>query len=228
MHLLQELLNTGAPVSYIILASFIVATFLFFFKFYYFHSINLDSEGFLLGIKNNLRKAKIVEALSICKDTNTPVSTVCEAILTREKRSEAALKSAAEEAALIEVPRLQQNCRLIATIGQLCPMLGLFGTVVALMSLFLKIDQIGASMSISQMAPYVRNALITTAMGIASGMFIQLYNAILNERCSSIVNDMEKAATELINFIIEPEALADKLNATSLDSAKKDNNEEDK
>ena len=83
-----------------------------------------DSESFLIGIRNNLKSNKLVEALAICKDTQTPIASVCESILSRWSKDEMALHCAAEEAALIEIPRIQRYRRLIAAIGQLAPMLG--------------------------------------------------------------------------------------------------------
>lgn len=225
MTFLQQILNDGAPISYVILGCFVVATFLFFQRFFYLHRANIDCETFLLGIFNNIKnktEKKTVEAIMICDQTPSPVASMVKSILCGHNTSEASLRRTAEEATLIEIPRMQRNARLISVIGQTSPMLGLFGTVLSLMSLFNKIGEgtTGASMSISQMAPDVRTALITTAMGITVAMIVSLYNAILSERCHAIVYDMEKTATELITFLVEPENLADSINETLIGESK--------
>ncbi|MBR0460053.1 MAG: MotA/TolQ/ExbB proton channel family protein [Victivallales bacterium] len=222
MSFLQEILNTGAPISYVILGGFLIATFLFFHRFFYLHRINIDSENFLLGIKNNLRNAqdkRRIEAISICADTHSPIAAVAREILSRYTHSEAAMRHAADGAATTEIPRLQRNASLIAAIGQLSPLLGLFGTVISIMSMFQKLGggQEGVSLSIQSIATHLRAALITTALGISAGMVIHLYNVILMERCRVIVFSMEKVAAELISFLAEPEDLAQEMNAALLE-----------
>jgi len=223
MTLLQEIFNNGGPLSYVIAGIFAISTFLFFHRFFYLHRINVNIDNFLLGLKNSLknnREQKLVEAISLCDEARAPVGSMAKSILCRNTTSEAALWRAAEEAATVEVPRLQRNSRLIAALGQLAPLAGFLGTVLSLMTLFKEIGtgSNGVSMSISQMAPFVCNALITTALGIAVAMIIHLYNVVLQERCHSIVFDMEKTATELINFLVEPEDMSIKINAGILSS----------
>ncbi|MBQ7649570.1 MAG: MotA/TolQ/ExbB proton channel family protein, partial [Victivallales bacterium] len=94
------------------------------------------------------------------------------------------------------------------------PMLGFFDTVISFMKMFKKIadNNAGMTMSITNIAPYISNALVATAIGIAVGMATYLYTAILSERCHAIVNDMEKAATELMNVLTEPKDISERLN----------------
>ncbi|MBO4344392.1 MAG: MotA/TolQ/ExbB proton channel family protein [Victivallales bacterium] len=201
-------------VCWILLGVFIVSTFLFFHRFFYLHSINLDSEGFMMGMKNNIKNDKIVEAITLCRDTNTPVASVCESILSQKTTDIALLRHAADEAALIEIPKLQRNFNLIATLGRLAPMLGFFDTVICFLKMFREIasNTDGMTMSISKISPYISNALIATAIGIAVGMVIYLFTAILSERCHAIVNDMEKTAMELVNVLTEPKDISARLN----------------
>ncbi|MBR4674278.1 MAG: MotA/TolQ/ExbB proton channel family protein [Victivallales bacterium] len=219
MYFLHQLINAGKPISIILLVCLAIATFLFFYRFFYLHSITLDSESFLIGIRNNLKSNKLVEALAICRDTQTPVASVCESILSRWSKDEMALHCAAEEAALIEIPRIQRFRRIIAAIGQLAPLLGFLGTIIAFMQLFADMKSGSLTISVAQMEPHIRQALMLTAMGITVSMIVHLFNVILEERCHSLVNDMEKTAIELINFLIEPKELADKMNAQVLSEA---------
>ncbi|MBQ6472382.1 MAG: MotA/TolQ/ExbB proton channel family protein [Victivallales bacterium] len=221
MSFLQEILNSGAPISYVLAAFFALATFLFFHRFFYLHRINIDSDNFLLGIKNNLRNGKgqkTIEAIAICADTHSPIASVARSILSRNTRSEEAMRHAAEETAIMEIPRIQRNARLIAAIGQLAPLLGLLGTVISLMDIFRSLGggKGETALSINDMSSGISTALITTAMGVAVALAIHLYNAILTERCHTIVFNMEKVATELINFLIEPEDLDDQMNRVLL------------
>ncbi len=201
-------------VCWILLGVFTVSTFLFFHRFFYLHSVNLDSEGFMMGMKNNIKNGKTVEAITLCRDTNTPVASVCESILSQHTDNIAMLRHAADEAALIELPKLQRNFSLIATLGRLAPMLGFFDTVIGFLKMFREIanNTDGMTMSLTKISPYISNALLATAIGIAVGMITYLYTAILSERCHAIVNDMEKSAMELVNVLTEPKDISERLN----------------
>ncbi len=218
-----ELLNTS-PINYVILAIHIIATYLFFYRFFDLHRINLDTEDFLLGLKNNLRRgekdSKFIEAISICDDASTPMSSVAKSILSKYSTNEMLLHHAADEAATIEIPKLQKNMRLIAAIGQIALLLGLLGTLLSLMELF---DTGSASgLSLRDMGPTVQKALITTTLGIISAMLVHFYNVILMERCNSIVADMQKTAIELINFLTNDPELVNRINSGSLNAAPSD------
>ena len=47
---------------------------------------------------------------------------------------------AADEAALIEIPKLPRNFNLIATLGRLAPMLGFFDTVICFLKMFKEME----------------------------------------------------------------------------------------
>ncbi len=220
MTYIKELLDLGGPVLYILFGMFLIGTFLFFRRFLYLHSVSIDSEGFMLGIRNNVGKNKYVEAISLCRDTNSPVASICESILTRKSRNEELLHYAAQEAALVEIPKLQNNIRLISALSHLAPFLGFLGTIFAISNWFSTIggsDSNALTMSLNDMASTLKPALITTAAGIFCSIIMYLYAIILQERCRSIVSDMERSSTELINMLIEPEDIADRLNENILE-----------
>jgi len=205
-----DLLNTSS-INYVIVILHIAATYLFFSRYFALHRINLDTEDFLLGIKNNMKHSKsLVETLSICDDSSGPISSIAKSILSKNSRDENLLHYAADEAAAMEIPRLQKNMRIISTLGQIALFLGLLGTILSLMELF--DGGTAATAGFQNMAPIVQKALVTTALGIVSAMIVHLYNAILMERCSHIVLEMEKTSIELINFIVNDPAMVSGIN----------------
>ena len=212
---IEKLLDECGGVGYGIIILFLLASLLFFRRFIYLHRIKIDSDGFLLGIKNKLNDSrKTIEAIAICEDTRGPVASVVRAILSRDSKDEAALRRAADEAAIVEVPRLQKGSRIISGISQLLPLLGLLGTVLSLRSFFGEIA--GSSnvvtLGVEQVSGDIRTALVTTAMGLAGGIIVHFYNLVLQESCSNIVEEMERTAVELINFLVESPELADRMN----------------
>ena len=216
-----ELINSSA-INYVIITLHIIATYLFFYRYFDLHRINLDTEDFLLGLKNNLRRDvsnKLVESISICDDAGTPMASVAKSIISRVSTNELLLHHAAEEAASVEIPKLQKNMRLISTIGQVAIFLGMLGTVLAMIELF-DGSSAAVDLGLRDIGPVVQKALVTTALGIASAMIVHMYNTILMENSSTIVNEMEKTAIELINFITNDPSTIAKLNSNISDSGK--------
>ena len=111
------------------------------------------------------------------------------------------MREALEEAGLLEVPRLEDKLNLLATIAQIAPIMGLLGTVLGFMTLFKSLQDQGLNAHSVQLAGGVWEALVCTAFGLAIAIPSYAgYNYLVN-RVNSIVLDMEKASTEILNIV---------------------------
>src|ERR1051325_8533611 len=133
---LPVLLSSGGPMLWLILLASAVAIAVFIERFLHCHRAQINSTEFLNGVRTVLKRENVVEALSICDATPGPVPRLVKtAILNRDNGRER-IREALEEAGLAEVPRLEENLNLLATIAQLAPLLGLFGTVLGFIQVF--------------------------------------------------------------------------------------------
>ena len=81
-----------------------------------------------------------------------------------------------EDATTLELPYLEQNLSIIATISTLGTLFGLFGTVLGMIKSFAAMGQEGAPDS-TALAVGISEALMNTAMGIGTGaLSIIFYN----------------------------------------------------
>ena len=86
----------------------------------------------------------------------------------------------------------------------------MLGTVLGFMQIFSALQIAGAQANMEQLASGVWQALISTAGGIAVAIPCYAGYNYLVGRVNSIVLDMEKAASEIVNIVTEtgrPEAL---------------------
>jgi biopolymer transport protein ExbB len=125
------------------------------------------------------------------------------AILSREKGRDR-VREAVEEAGLTEVPLLEERLNLLATIAQIAPLIGLFGTVIGFMGVFSALHQHGAYANLEDMSGHVWEALICTAAGIGVAIPAHAGYNYLVSRINKIVLDMERAAAEIVNIVSEP------------------------
>jgi biopolymer transport protein ExbB len=202
MHL-PLILKNGGPVFLLILLAGAVAVVVFIERFFHCHRAQINSTEFLNGVRNVLRRDNIVEAISICDATPGPVARLVKtAILNRDNGRER-VRESLEEAGLAEVPRLEEKLNLLATIAQLAPLLGLFGTVLGLTTAFQQILQSGPTANAGDLAKGVYGALICCAAGLAVSIPAHAAYNYLVSRVNSIVLDMERAATEIVNIVTE-------------------------
>ena len=77
---------------------------------------------------------------------------------------------------------LERGFRLLDTIAQLAPLLGLFGTVLGMIQAFQSLQQAGSSVDPSLLAGGIWVALLTTAVGLAVAMPTSMILAWLESR----------------------------------------------
>ena len=199
--MLPELLGRGGPMMYLLLLVSAVAMAVFIERLLHYHRAQINSAEFLNGVRNVLKRENVVEAISICDATPGPVARLVKvAILNRESGREG-VREALEEAGLLEVPRLEDKLNLLATIAQISPIMGLLGTVLGFITVFRDIQAQGLNAQSAMLAGGVWEALVCTAFGLAIAIpSYAAYNYLVS-RVNSIVLDMEKASTEILNVV---------------------------
>lgn len=167
----------------------------------HYHRAQINSMEFLNGVRNVLKRDNVVEAISICDATPGPVARLVKvAILNRDKGRDG-VREALEEAGLVEVPPLEDKLNLLATIAQVAPLMGLFGTVLGFIKIFAALQMKTTVPTMQDISGGVWQALICTAAGLAVSIPCYAAYNYLVSRVNAIVLDMEKAATEIANIL---------------------------
>src|SRR5437773_11779839 len=140
---LPALLANGGVMLWLILLTSAVAVAVFIERFLHFHRAQINSGEFLNGVRNVLKRDNVVEALSICDATPGPVARLVRTAILNRDRGREGIRDSLEEAGLLEVPRLEDKLNLLATVAQIAPLMGLLGTVMGFLKIFLKLQQEG-------------------------------------------------------------------------------------
>lgn len=147
---------------------------------------------FVLNIKEDLAAGKIDQALARCKKQRGSVAAVVHAVLVKYKEMDAnqvlskeqkltILRNEVEEATALEMPSLQQNLPIVATLTTLGTLVGLLGTVLGMIKSFQALANSGAP-DATQLSTGISEALINTATGIATGALAVIsYNFYTNK-----------------------------------------------
>ncbi len=149
-------------------------------------------EKFVQGVKKCLSANNIQGAMDLCKTQKGSVAAVVSAALvsyaemdkntTLSKEQKIAnLQKTVEEATALEMPALQQNLPIVATLTTLGTLVGLLGTVMGMIKSFQALAASGAPDS-TELSTGISEALINTAFGIATGAFAVIsYNFYTNK-----------------------------------------------
>lgn len=201
--MLPTLLANGGPVIWLILLAAAVALVVFIERVLYCHRSQINSAEFLNGVRNVLKRDNVVEAISICEATPGPVARLVKTAILSRDRGREGVREALEEAGLVEVPRLEERLNLLATIAQIAPIMGLLGTVLGFIEVFRVLQQQGVSAPANELAGGIWQALVCTGAGLALAIPCYAGYNYLVSRVNTIVLDMEKASTEILNLLTE-------------------------
>jgi biopolymer transport protein ExbB len=153
---------------------------------------NGSIENFLQNVKTKLASRDINGALAECNKQKGSVANVVQAGLHKyaemEKNTELTgeqkilnIQKEVEESTSLELPALESNLNVIATIATVGTLVALLGTVLGMLRSFSALGQAGAT-DTSALAQGISEALVNTALGIAtSAIAIIAYNYLTSK-----------------------------------------------
>ena len=199
-----DLVQKGGPMMYLIILSSILAFGVVIERVYHLNRARIDADKFMDDITNILKRNKIIEAIEMCNQVPGPIAHIVKAGILKHDRSKPEIRESVEEAAQLEIPRLEKHLPILATIAHIAPLLGLLGTVTGMIKAFQVIQQKALSMAPvnpGDLAGGIWEALLATLAGIAVAIPTYVAYNWLVSQVDSFIYDMERSATDLVNLL---------------------------
>ncbi len=199
-----EFIVKGGPIMGLIIVCSIMAFAVFLERIWYLRAAKIDTKKFMQEISNKIKNNKVMQALDMCNITKGPIARILKSGIMKYDRTRQDIKQAIEDAGVHEVPLLEKNLSVLATIAHISPLLGLLGTVVGMLKSFQVIEEKAMSMvpiNPGDLAGGIWEALITTVAGLSVAIPVYVAYNYLVSRVDNFVLDMEKSATELVNLL---------------------------
>ena len=167
---------------------------------------NVDT--FVGKVRGYLSAGNIDAAMAECDKQEGSVANVIKSGLKKYKEVEAdssldteqsvlAIQKDIEEATALEMPMLEQNLTVIATLVSIGTLMGLLGTVTGMIKAFAALSSAGTPDQ-AQLANGISEALINTATGIAtSALAIIMYN-IFTSKIDKLTYSIDEAGFSII------------------------------
>ena len=157
----------------------------------------------LLGITNHVRKKAYAEALHEASRARGPEARVVHSVLMRHNLDRTNLREIAQEAGQLEVPRIERNMRVLLGVAMLAPMLGMFGTVLGLIDVFVNVSAADQAVAQTKLAEGLFQSLTSTAMGLSIAIPAYLIYLYLYGKGKRLIHRLERAGIEAVNIICD-------------------------
>ena len=203
---LWQVFSSGGPVMWPILLCSIFALAIIIEKFWHMKKIKINTQEFLGTIVDKMKRHEVKEAMEICDKTPGPIAHILKAGILKYDRPRPQIVESIEDASLYEIPRIEKNLNALATIAHISPLLGLLGTVTGMVRCFQTIQAKATSfhpVSPGDLAGGIWEALLTTVAGLIVAIPTFVAYNYLAGRINQFILEMEKASTELVNFLTE-------------------------
>lgn len=199
-----EFMQKGGPIMWIILLCSIVAFAVVIERFWRLKQARIDTDKFMNELSNLLKRNRIMEAIEMCNQTPGPISQVVKAGILKHDRSKPEIREAIEDAAVSEIPVLEKNLSMLATVAHIAPLLGLLGTVTGMVRAFQVIEQKATALqpvNPKDLAGGIWEALLTTVFGLCVAIPTYVAYNYFVTKVNGFILDMEKSATDLVNLL---------------------------
>ena len=130
----------------------------------------------------------------------SPLGALLAAALDVRNKSRDAIRERVEDTGRHLVHKMEKYLNTLGTIAAAGPLLGLFGTVVGMIEMFLGILDHGIG-DVDQLAGGIGKALICTAAGMIVAVPALMFHRYFRGRIASYIVDMEHEAMQLLDVL---------------------------
>ncbi len=189
-----EIFRSGGPVMYPLLACSIIVLTVIIERIFFWVKLDHTRDQFLIDEVLELCRLGDWQAVRLKAENSKDfiIKILISGILHKQFSMGKAMEAAANE----EVRRMQQFMGILDTMITVAPLLGIFGTVIGIITSFEVLGTTGIEQPHAVTAG-IAQALITTATGLGIAILTVFPYNYFNSKVEKAVHDIEKYATSL-------------------------------
>lgn len=199
-----ELTLKGGLVMIPIALLSLLGLYIFIERFIIISNATRHDAEFMNKIRDFMKNDRPDSALSLCRNTHSPIARMIEKGLMRTGRPLSDINTAIENVGSTEVAKLEKNISLLGTVAGAAPMLGFLGTVTGMVKAFYDMSVAGNNLTIQILSGGIYQALITTVAGLIVGIIAYFCYNLLVSKIRKIVLKMQLRAAEFMDMLHEP------------------------
>ena len=198
----EFLAKGGILVGPILLCS-MVALAIFLERVIRFSQIKISGDGLVEKMSGHIRRGEDEQALELAQVSDTPMGRVLQQGIEMRAADLDTLETVLVHAAEEEVRGFSRYLQILATIGNITPLLGLLGTVLGMIKAFMVIQQTGGKVNASVLAGGIWEAMLTTALGLAVALPTMVAYSYLISRVDKYEAQIQDGSVSLIKALSE-------------------------
>ena len=138
------------------------------------------------------------EALELCESEPNFLTNILSAGLPKINAGFEAMEKAMDEVAEEETIKLHQKVGWLSLIGNIAPMMGLFGTVLGMIGAFNEITRLGQAVQPQDLSKGISTALITTLFGLFVAMPALFFFFVFRNKVIKVSLEITAIADDLV------------------------------
>ncbi len=151
--------------------------------------------------ESDLDRAKLQELTQICRDNDCPIAHFFALVAENAGRPAFEIRVTISDHADSELFHLRKHIRAISGLAMLAPLLGLFGTVLGMISAFHALSQTSGSGKTELLASGISLALVATASGLGVAIAASVAYYVLLGRVDRLIQEMDVLTSQAISLV---------------------------
>ncbi len=203
VNILQLLMEGGWYIMLPLALMSIFAMYVYFERYMAIRRAEKNSPDFMQRLKDYISQGQLPSAKNLCADNDTPMARMLGKGISRIGKPLSDISTSIENVGKLEIYNLEKNMSILATVAGAAPMVGMLGTVIGMVNVFLDMEAAG-TVQVSDISSGTKQAMITTIVGLIVGILAYVaYNHLVG-KVSKVVHKMEASSLEFIDILEEP------------------------
>jgi biopolymer transport protein ExbB len=181
----------------------LISMYVYFERYFAIRKAAAESPDFMNRIKDYISSGQLPSAQNLCSQNDTPMARMMEKGIARIGKPLKDIATSIENVGTLEIYKMEKNINILATIAGAAPMVGMLGTVIGMVNVFLDMEATG-TVQVSDISSGTKQAMVTTIVGLVVGILAYMaYNHLVG-KVSKVVHKMESTSIEFIDILEEP------------------------
>lgn len=206
---MSDLIEKIGPLFWVLCALSVYGLAVVAERFLYFHRMRINTGDFLRGISNLIRKGSFAEARHEASKLPGPIARVVESVISRPSLSNEDLRDLAQDAAQLEVFKIEKNIRGLLVVATVAPLLGLLGSLLGLIRFYSQVGLFEGRTPNLELSQSLFEALLSSALGLVIAIPAYLFYAYMSARARLVIHEVERAGMEVVYLIGDSKASDD-------------------
>ena len=181
----------GGWIMLVLLLLSILCFYIFFNRIAVYRKADIKDPHFMDRINDYMKNNEVKSAQIFCQATASPISRIVEKGVGLADHDAKDIQLGMENAANVEIAKLEKGLKGLSTIASAAPMIGFLGTVIGMVRAFWEMANAGNNIDVSLLSSGIYEAMITTVGGLIVGIIALFAYNYLVSRVDAIANEME-------------------------------------